>query len=91
MHKIEQTGIFQGRLQGSLLNGELHLMKNVLKPLAKSVSIPLGLTTALSTTDAAIQKKMFGSGVTTLIILNEEMSDITKKVKSKGRYRNNQK
>ena len=66
-------------------------MKNVLKPLAKSVSIPLGLTTALSTTDAAIQKKMFGSGVTTLIILNEEMKDIMNKVKSKGRYRNTQK
>ena len=66
-------------------------MKNVLKPLAKSVSIPLGLTTALSTTDAAIQKKMFGSGVTTLIILNEEMNDIMNKVKSKGRYRNTQK
>ena len=32
-------------------------MKNVLKQLAKSVLIPLGLTAAASPTDAAIQKK----------------------------------
>ena len=36
-------------------------MKNVLKLLAKSVLIPLGLTAASSATDAAIHKKMFGS------------------------------
>ena len=41
-------------------------MKNLLKPLAKSVLNPLGLTAATSATDAAIQKKMFGSGTTTL-------------------------
>ena len=46
-------------------------MKNVLKPLAKSVLIPLGLTEASSETDATIYyKKMFGSGMTTLIISN---------------------
>ena len=44
----------------------------VLKPLAKSVLIPLGLTAAASATDAAIHKKMFGSGVTMLIISNEK-------------------
>ena len=33
------------------------LIGNVLKPLAKSVSIPLGLTAAASATDAAIHKK----------------------------------
>ena len=35
-------------------------MKNVMKPLAKSESvlIPLGLTAAVSTTNAAIQKKI---------------------------------
>ena len=51
-------------------------MKNVLKPLAKSVLIPLGLTAAASATDAAVHKKMFGSGFTTLIISNEEMNYI---------------
>ena len=42
-------------------------MGNVLNPLAKSVLIPLGLTTAASAKDTAIYKKMFGSGFTTLI------------------------
>ena len=34
-------------------------MKNVLKPLAESFLIPLGMTTAPSTTESAIQKKIF--------------------------------
>ena len=57
-------------------------MKNVLKPLTKSVLIPLGLTAAVSATDTAIHEKMFASGMTTLMISNEEMNDIMKKVKS---------
>ena len=57
-------------------------MKNVLKPLAKSVLISLGLTAAASATNAAIHRKMFGSGDTTLIISNEEMNDIMKIVRS---------
>ena len=57
-------------------------MGNVLKPPAKSVLIPLGLTAAASATDAAIHKKMFGSGMTTLIISNDKMNDIIKLVKS---------
>ena len=41
-------------------------MGNTLKPLAKSVLIPLGLTAAATaTTHAVIHKKMFGSGKTT--------------------------
>ena len=55
---------------------------NVLKPLAKSILIPLRLTAAASATEAAVHKKIFGSGMTTLIISNEEMNDIRKKVKS---------
>ena len=44
--------------------------------------IPLGLTVvAAATTDAAIQSKIFGSGMSVLIILNEEMDDIMKIVK----------
>ena len=58
------------------------LIGNVLKPLAKSILRPLGLTAAALATDAAIHKKMFGSGTTTLIISNEEMNDIMKIVKS---------
>ena len=54
------------------------LIGNVLKPLAKSVLIPLGLTAAASATDAAIHKEMFESSMTTLITWNEEMNDIMK-------------
>ena len=61
----------------------LPLIKNVVKPLAKSALIPLGLTaTAASAADARIHKKILGSGTTTLIILNDEMEDIIKIVKS---------
>ena len=52
-------------------------MKNVLKPLDKSVLIPLGLAAAAAI-DAAIQKKIFGSGMTTLLISNEEIVGIMK-------------
>ena len=90
MHKIGQSGGFLGRLLGPLLKTGCPLIKNVLKPLVKSVLISLGLTAAASETDAAIYKKMFGSGTcashwrkrTALIISNEQMNDIMKIVKS---------
>ena len=37
-------------------------------PLAKNNLVPLGITAAASTIDAGIQKKIHGSGTTTLII-----------------------
>ena len=84
MHKIGQSGGLIGRLSGPLLKNGLSLIGNVLKLLAKSVLIPLGLTAAAAAaaTDPASHKKMFGSGVTTLIISNEEMNDIMKIDKS---------
>ena len=57
-------------------------MKNLLKSLAKSVIIPLGLTTA-SATDAAAKKKTFGSCMARLIISNEELNDVMKIIKSR--------
>ena len=42
--KITQSGGFLGRLLGPLLKTGIPLIKNVIKPLAKSVLIPLGLT-----------------------------------------------
>ena len=54
----------------------------MIKPLAKSVLIPLGLTAAASAADAGIHKKILGSGNTTLIISNNEIEDIIKIVKS---------
>ena len=74
LHKIVQSRGFLGRFLGSFIKTGLSLIGNVLKTLAKSVLIPLALTTATSATDAAIHKKMFGSGFTTLIISNEEMN-----------------
>ena len=52
-----QSGGFLGRLFGPLLRTELPLMKSVIKPLAKSVLVPLGLTAAASAADAGIHKK----------------------------------
>ena len=65
LHKMGQSGEFLGRFQRPLLKTDFPLMKNVLKTQAESVLIPLGLTAAASATDAAIQKKFFGSGVAT--------------------------
>ena len=55
--KIEKSGGFLGRLLGPLPKTGLPLIGNVLKPSAKSVLIPLGITAAESATDAAIHKK----------------------------------
>ena len=52
-----QSGGFLGRLLGPLLKTELPLMKSEIKPLAKSVLIPLGLTAAVSAADAGIHNK----------------------------------
>ena len=80
-----QSGGILGKLLVPLLKTGLPLIKNVIKPLAKSVLIPLGLTVAASAADAGIHKKILGSGNnnnTTLIISNDEMDDILKIVKS---------
>ena len=57
-----QSGEFLGRLLGLLLKTGLPLISNVIKPLAKSVLIPLGLTAAASAADVGIHKKILGSG-----------------------------
>ena len=49
-----------------------------MKPLSKSVLIPLGLIAAASATNVATYKKMHASSVTILIISNKEMNDIMK-------------
>ena len=93
LSKMIQSGGCLGRLLGPLLRTGLPLMKSVIKPLAKSVLVPLGLTAAASAADAGIHKKILGSGErpldlvlshnnTTLIISNDEIGDILKKVKS---------
>ena len=56
LSKMIESGGFLGRLLGPLLKARLPLMKNVIKPLAKSILIPLGLTAAASAADAGIHK-----------------------------------
>ena len=77
-----QSGTFLSRLIGPLLKTGLPLIKNVIKPLAKSVLIALGLTAAASAADSVIHKKILGSGTTTVIISNDEMNDIMKIVQA---------
>ena len=59
-------------------------MENVIKPSAKSVLIPLGLTVEASAADEGVHKKVLGSGHnnTTLIISNDEMEDSKTFIKS---------
>ena len=86
LSKMIQPVGFLGRLLSPLLKKGLPLIKNVIKPLTKSVLIPLGLTAAAWAADAGKHKKVLGSGhpsdstwpTTTLIISNEEMEDTMK-------------
>ena len=52
-----KLGGFLGRLLGPLLRTGILLIKSVIKPLAKSVLVPLGLTAAASAADVGIHKK----------------------------------
>ena len=76
-----QEGGFPNFLRTLMIAG-LPLMKSVLIPLAKGVLISLGLSAGMSATETAIQKKIYGSRTTALIVLNEEMEHIMKIVKS---------
>ena len=76
--KIIQFGGFLGSLFSKLAGP---LMK-VAVPLGKNILAPLRKTAAVSAMNAWIQKKIHGSGTTTLIISNEEMNDIMKIVEA---------
>ena len=71
--KIIQSGGFLGKPFGPLLKTGLSLLKSDIKPLGLLV-----LTAASSAIDAGVQKKIYGSETTTLVISNEEMNDILK-------------
>ena len=76
--KIIQSGGFLGSLLSKLAGP---LMK-VAVPLTLNILAPLVITAAASAIDAGIQKKIYGSGTTTLIISNEEKNDIMKIVQA---------
>ena len=60
--KIIQSGGSLGKILSPLLKTGLRLLKSVIKPLGL-----LGLTAASSAKDAGVQKKIYGSGATTLM------------------------
>ena len=74
--KIIQSGGFLGKLLGLLLKTGLPLLKSVIKPLGL-----LGLTAASSAIDAGVQKKIYGNGLKTLLISNDDIQYISKVVK----------
>ena len=77
LSKIGQTGEFIGRIpEQLLLKTGLHLIKAVLKTLAKIISIPLVLTAAESAIDETVQNEIFEYGMATLTIINQETDDI---------------
>ena len=75
--KIIPSGGFLVKLLGPSLKTGLPLLKSVIKPLGL-----LGLTAANSAIDTGAQKKIYGSGTTTLVISNEEINDIMKIVQA---------
>ena len=82
LHKIGQPRGLLGKLLGPILKTSLSLIKKIVKALAESALIPLGLIVAAPATDVAIQNKCFVSSMTSIIISNKEMNDIMKVVKS---------
>ena len=74
INKIIKEGGNLGRLLMSFLPT---LIKPALS-IGKNILAPLGLRAAMSATDAAIQKKMYGSRNTALIISNDDMNDLIK-------------
>ena len=74
VQSVEFLGSLLIKLAGPLMKVGVPLIKNILDL--------LGITAAPSAIAAGIQKKIHGSGTTTLIILNEEMNDIIKIVQA---------
>ena len=81
LNYLQSGGFLRGTLQ-PLLKTDLPLMKNVLKALAKSVLIPVGLKAAASAADFWIHNKILGLPITTILISNKEINNIMKIVKS---------
>ena len=71
-----------GGFLGSLLSKQADPLMTVAVPLAKNILAPLEITAAASAIDVVIQKKIHGSGTTTLIISNKEINDIIKIVQA---------
>ena len=74
--------IKEGGALGSIL---ARFLPKLIKPaisLGKNILALLGLSAAMSATDAAIQKKLYGSGTKTVKFSNKDLDDMTKIVKA---------
>ena len=74
--------IKEGGALGSILS---RFLPKLIKPaisLGKNILAPLGLSAAMSATDAAIQKKVHGYGIKTVRFSNKDLDDMTKIVKA---------
>ena len=70
--------IKEGGNLGKLL---MSFLPKLIKPaisIGKNILAPLGPRSAMSTTDATIQKKMYESGIRTLVISNGDLNDLIK-------------
>ena len=77
LSKAQISKIIQSRgFLGSLLSKLAVPLMKVAVPIKKKILAALGLTAAMSAIDGTIQKKIHGSGTTTLIISNEERNEL---------------
>ena len=78
--KLSKTQINQTIKEGGNLGRLLmNFLPKLIKPaisIGKNILAPPGLSAAMSATDAAIQKNMYGSGMTTLLISNDDLDDL---------------
>ena len=76
LRKVQINKIIkEGGNLGRLLMGFLPKLIKPAISMGKNILAPLGLSVAMSAKDAAIQKKIYGSGNTTLIISNDDLND----------------
>ena len=82
--KVSRAEIFKiiqsAGFLGSLLSRLAGPLMKIAVPLAKNILAPLGNTTGAPVIDAGIQKKIYGSGTTILIISNKNTNGIIKAV-----------
>ena len=79
LSKVQTNKIIKER--GNLGRLFMSFLPKLMKPaisIGKNILAPLGLSAAMSATDAAIQKKMYGSENTNLIISNDDMKHLIK-------------
>ena len=73
LSKMIQPGGFLSRLLDPLLKTRLPLIKNVIKPLATSVLVSLGLIAVTLAAYVEIHEKILGLGTSTLTISNDKI------------------